>query len=303
MAIGTVSTTIFTTMVNDFDQNILNTINTGSANIISLITPLIAVCFNIYVLLILWTYWQGRNDEPINDFLMRMAGWGAVLIAGMNIQFYSEYIVPFVSGLGDQLASAVTGQGPAESGLDSLLSAYINACAQIYNNAHGFNIIGAVWVISVMILFATPFMAIAVAFIILSKFALGLLLALGPLFITLALFPATRRFFENWGGQCMNYSLLVALYAAAGAIEVKFALSIAPTGTVFPTMKQVIEIDVMGFVFLVIALNLPGLAAGLANGVGISAMTGSLGAAARALKAMAPKKKDDSKGGGSITGK
>jgi type IV secretion system protein VirB6 len=305
MAIAAVSTTIFATMIGDFDQNVLNTINTGSANIISLITPLMAVCFNIYVMLILWTYWQGKNDEPINDFLMRMAGWGAVLLAGMNIQFYSEYVVPFANGLGEQLASAITGQSTPDSGLDSLLSAYINACAQIYSNAHGFDIIGAVWVISVIILFATPFMAIAVAYIILSKFALGLLLALGPLFIALALFPATRRFFENWAGQCFNYALLVALYAAVGAIEVKFALSIAPNGTVFPTMKQVIEIDVMGFVFLVVGLNLPGFAAMLTSGVGISAMSGKLGAAARALKNLRGGGNNDGggKAGGEISGK
>jgi type IV secretion system protein VirB6 len=235
---------------------------------------------------------------------MRMAGWGLVLTAGMNIQFYSEYIVPFVSGLGDQLGTALTGQASTASGLDSLLSSYINGCALIYQHAKGFDIIGAVWVITVIIIFATPFMAFAAAYIILSKFALGLLLALGPLFITLALFPATRRFFENWANQCFNYSLLIALYAAAGAIEVNFAKSITPTGTVFPTIQQVVEIDVMGFIFLIIALYLPGLAASLANGLGISAMSGSMMNAVRAAKALAPKGKNGpDKANNSISGK
>ncbi len=294
MALNPVTTTIFTKIINDFDNNILGTINSGSANVISLISPLIAVCFNIYVLLILWSYWRGTIDEPINDFLTRMVGWALVLALGMNVQLYSEYVVPFVQGLGDQLATALTGQASTSSGLDGLLSSYINACALIYQNAHGFDIIGAVWVISVIIVFAVPFMAFAAAYIILSKFALGLLLALGPLFITLALFPATRRFFENWVNQCFNYSLLVALYAAAGAVEVNFATSIAPQGSVFPSIQQVVEIDAMGFIFLIIALYLPGLAASLSNGLGISAMSGSMLNALRAVKALSAKGKGGS---------
>jgi type IV secretion system protein VirB6 len=303
MSYTPITTTIFSEMTADFDVNVLSTITSGSARIIGLISPLMAACFSIYVLLICWTYWQGQNDEPINDFLMRMAAWAFILTCGMNIQFYTSYIVPFANGLGEELANAITGQSSPISGLDSLLSAYINACAQIYDNAHNFQIIGAVWVITVMIIFATPFMALAVAYILLAKFALELLLALGPLFISAALFPPVRQYFWNWAGQCLNYALLVGLFAGAGAIEVAFAQKIAPTGSYFPTMKQVVEIDAMGLVFFIVALNLPGLASALASGIGISTMTGKLGAVGRAL--MAGARTGDSgasKTGGSISG-
>ena len=301
MSYTPITTTIFSELTADFDANVLTTITSGSTRIIGLISPLMAVCFSIYVLLICWTYWQGRNDEPINDFLMRMATWAFILTCGMNIQFYTTYIVPFANGLGEELASAITGQSNPISGLDSLLSAYINACAQIYDNAHNFQIIGAVWVITVMVIFATPFMALAVAYIILAKFALELLLALGPLFISAALFPPVRQFFWNWAGQCLNYALLGSLFAGAGAIEVAFAQKIAPAGSSFPTMKQVVEIDAMGLVFFIVALNLPGLASALASGIGISTMTGKLGTVGRALMAGARRGgSGSSKTGGSI---
>ncbi|SIT38763.1 Type IV secretion system protein virB6 [Paraburkholderia ribeironis] len=285
MSFAPITTIIFSRMTSDFDANVITTISTGSERIIGLISPLMMACFSIYVLLVLWSYWQGHNDEPINDFLMRMAAWAFILTCGMNIQFYTEYIVPAVNGFGEQLSGAITGQSNPVSGLDNLLSAYINACGQIYDHAHNFEIIGAVWVISVMLIFATPFMGLAVAYIILAKFALGLLLALGPLFISMALFPPVRQFFWNWAGQCFNYALLVALFAGAGAIEVNFAQSIAPSGTAFPSMRQVVEINVMGVVFFIVALNLPGLASALASGVGISTMTGKLGGLGRALAA------------------
>lgn len=271
---------LFTSMTSSFDQNVLNTISTGSTRIISLISPLMATCFSIYVLLILWTYWQGRNDEPINDFLMRMATWAVILTCGMNIQFYSEYVVPFFNGLGEQLAGALTNGSNPVSGLDNLLNAYINAAQAIYAQASGLKVIAAIWTIALMIIFGGPFMAIAVAYIILAKFALGLLLALGPLFISAALFPPSRQFFWNWVGQCMNYTLLVALFAAACALEVNFAMSVVPLNG-SPSIAQVIDLDIMGLAFWVISLNLPGLASSLAGGVGISAMVGKLGSVAR----------------------
>jgi len=66
---------VFSDMFSRFDENVLNTINTGSANMISLISPLVAACFSLYVLLVLVSYWRGHNDSPIVDFLLRMAGW------------------------------------------------------------------------------------------------------------------------------------------------------------------------------------------------------------------------------------
>jgi type IV secretion system protein VirB6 len=297
--VGMDTSTIFSSIIGDFDKNVLTTINTGSTQLISLISPLMAVCFSIYVLLILWSYWRGDNDQPIDDFLRRMAVWAFILTCGMNIQFYSDYIVPFFNGLGEQIAGALTGGTNPVSGLDNMLSAYINACERIYQGASGFQTISAVWLISIIIIFGTPFMAVAVVYIILSKFALGLLLALGPMFISAALFPPTRRYFENWAGQCMNYVLLISLFAAACAVEVSFAVSMVPS-TSTPTIKQVIELEIMGIVFWMVSLNLPGLASQLAGGVGISSMVGKL---KPFLPKGSSKPPSDPPTGGSISGK
>lgn len=286
--------TIFTDMFNAFDKDVLNTINTGSAQMISLISPLVAAGFSLYVLLIMVSYMRGHNDQPIVDFMLKMAGWAAVLTAGMNISYYSQYVVPFFNGLGDDLSRALMGGSDLSNGLDNLLSLYIDAIKSLYE---GLSItdIGLYIEVSVLavciILVGVPFLAIAAAYIILAKFALGLLLALGPAFIVAALFPATRQFFQNWVGQCLNYGLLVALFGAVGAIEVRFMTSVLPTSfsakDVMLTYAIEGKIVGAGLVFIVVSLSMPSLASQLAGGVGISSMVGKIGnAASMAMRAM-----------------
>ena len=285
---------IFTDMFNAFDNDVLNTINTGSARMVSLISPLVAACFSLYVLLVLISYWRGHNDTPVVDFMMKMAGWAAVLTAGMNISYYSEYVVPFFNGLGDDLSRALMGGNDLSNGLDTLLYLYISAIKTMYAGLTwtDFGLYLEVSVLAVCILLVgVPFLAIAAAYIILAKFALGLLLALGPAFIVAALFPATRQFFQNWTGQCLNYGLLVALFGAVGAIEVRFMTSVLPTSF---SVKDVMltyaiegKIVGAGLVFIVVSLSMPSLASQLAGGVGISSMVGKIGnAAGMAMRAM-----------------
>ena len=285
---------IFTDMFNAFDNDVLNTINTGSARMVSLISPLVAACFSLYVLLVLVSYWRGHNDTPIVDFMMKMAGWAAVLTAGMNISYYSEYVVPFFNGLGDDLSGALMGGSDLSNGLDTLLNLYISAIKTMYAGVTwgdvGLYIEVSVLAICILMV-GVPFLAIAAAYIILAKFALGLLLALGPAFIVAALFPATRQFFQNWTGQCLNYGLLVALFGAVGAIEVRFMTSVLPTSfsvkDVMLTYALEGKIIGAGLVFIVVSLGMPSLASQLAGGVGISSMVGKIGnAAGMAMRAM-----------------
>jgi len=210
---------IFTKMFARFDQNLLNVISSGSAKIITLITPLMATGFAIYVMLVMVSYWRGHSHEPVPDFIQRMAGWAVVLTLGMNIGYYSQYVVPFFNGLGDDIARALTGTQDTGAAMDTLATTYVRSMWFILEKAHGpESILNAVVFVFLTFLLGLPFMGLSAAYIILARFALGLLLAIGPMFISAALFPATRRFCESWIGQCLSYGILVALMAAAGMI-------------------------------------------------------------------------------------
>jgi hypothetical protein len=132
-----VTVTIFTQLMNAFDNNVVNLINTGSQNVITLITPLMAACFGVYVSLVMMSYWRGGTDMPIQDFMMKMVAWVVILTMGMNITYYTEYVVPFLNGLGDDLATALSGNVSTGSALDTITNAYVQAMSTLYDHSDG----------------------------------------------------------------------------------------------------------------------------------------------------------------------
>ncbi|OIS90250.1 type IV secretion system protein, partial [Brucella cytisi] len=113
------------------------------------------------------------------------------------------------------------------------------------------------------------------AFIILAKVALAVLAALGPFFIFALLWQSTSRFFEMWCGQVMNYGLLIILTSTV------FMLIMG----VFSNYMADVELDgsqnaayalggaiIIASASIILLLQLPAIAGGLAGGVGLGFM-------------------------------
>ena len=266
--------TPFTKLYTFFDNAVNNVIINGTTNMIALISPLIAACFSIYIMLILFSYWKGDTDEPIMDFLSRLVGWGAIITFGLNIDMYRLYVVPLVTGLGEDLGGTVSGVYSSAAALDQLANGFVQAFIRIFQDASGFEeTLFAVFTIASVGLFSGLFMVVAIAYIILAKLALGILVAIGPLFIAAALFPASRDLFKNWTGQCLNYAFLVMLFSFAAQIEIAMVDSMIPQNM---TLSALFEVNLVCAVFILVSLSLPSLASALAGGIGISSMVRKL---------------------------
>lgn len=303
MGQGSLTIVFFANMFSAFDNNLMGTIDSGSAAIISLIMPVLAAGFSLYLLLVSLSYLRGNESgELVVEFWIRMAIVATWITLGLNIQYYTTYVVPVLQGFGDSISAALTGS-PTDQGtlLDNLCTGYLHAVANLWANSSGIE--GTLICIAftfITFIFVGSFAAIAAAYTLLAKFALGVLLAIGPLFFGAGIFPWTRQYFMNWLGQCLNYGFLTCLFAAAGMIEVNFGLKQVPTAL---TLSSLLDMVLMGVGFILVSLNLPTLASQLAGGVGISSMVGKIAGAAQAMKALSKgggDKKD--KSGGSMKG-
>ena len=241
---------------------------------IALISPLIAAGFGLYVMLVVASYWQGNTDEALQDFIFRMMAWTAIITVGLNISVYQMYVVPFVNGLGDDLAGVVGPKYGSAAALDTMANAFLDAFGKLFNDAEGITETAyAIFAICSVGIFAGAFMCVAIVYIILAKLALGILIAIGPLFIATALFPATRDLFKNWTAQCLNYAFLVMLFSFVAQIEIAMIKGLIPAEF---SLSALFELNLVCAVMVLVSLNLPSLAAALAGGVGISAMVRKL---------------------------
>jgi type IV secretion system protein VirB6 len=201
---------------------------------------------------------------------MKMAGWGAIITFGLNIGMYQQYVAPLVLGLGNDLTGVLGSQYNSAAALDQIASALLDTFLEMYEKADGMK--QTIFAALVIILLSIPtsgFMVIAMGYIMLSKLALLILVAVGPLFIGALLFPPTRDLFKNWTGQCLNYAFLVMLFSFAAQIQIAMMKGLIPGDF---ALADIFSCILASCLMVFVSLNLPSLAAALAGGIGISTM-------------------------------
>lgn len=162
---------------------------------------------------------RGMIEEPVTDFAWRVVRLSIITGIALNVGYYNSAVVDFIWRFPEALAALVV-QGEAGSGsasyLDGLMSQMYSLGTAFWAKGTASTIphVGlilcaiAVWVVGLALT------AYAAFLLCLSKFMLAILLALGPIFIVLLMFDSTKRFFESWLGQALNYGFVVVLAGA-----------------------------------------------------------------------------------------
>jgi type IV secretion system protein VirB6 len=179
-------------------QGQLNTyIGTNAALLATTLEPAIVTLATLYVMV--WGYLQlsGRIEEPLGAGLRRLVLLAVVLGAALHLWLYNAVLVDTFYRAPAELAGAIVGAPDPVATIDAIWSQGGAVAAYLWNNGgvfsgdFGFYVAGAiVWVLMGLLCVYCMFL------IALASIALAVLLALGPLFLALLLFDATRRFFE-----------------------------------------------------------------------------------------------------------
>ena len=120
--------------------------------------------------------------------------------------------------------------------------------------------------------------AIGFAITIFAKVALAIIIALGPIFIALALFEPTRRFFHGWLGQAFNYIVLMAVIIAITTLVSDLGASaLAEAETNSDVTIAAVIFAVYLFLGTIFFFQAPAIATGIAGGAaaGVGAFAGT----------------------------
>lgn len=242
------------------------------------ISPVIRTGCVIYIVLYGFSVAFGKIREPISDAIWRNMKVAVILgltIASSADGAYDHFIAgpaqSFAEEAGGVFLSSAGGDGsPTTSAIDSGFNAGWDSGTRFFDEAGLLDNFGF-YFIALGIWGATLLFTIYSAFLfLLSKIALAILLALGPLFIGLALFEQTRRFTEAWIAQIVNYALIPVIASGVLGLTIFFFTahaSVADTDDV--GTSQAVFMVIIAFLSWVVMKQVPAIASGLAGGASL----------------------------------
>lgn len=201
--------------------------------------PILTAALTIYVAIYAYQLITGYGRLSVSGLTRRFLAIGAVVALSSNWAAYQASFSGLLAGGGDEIAGALLRATGSDSGADvgARLDAAFDALTDLAANwgkgaplqpaqaptgaasvpvtapPPGPGSAGAVN----MLWFSALSLAIGTAgVIVIAKIILGFLLALGPIFLMLALFPQTRGLFEGWL-RTATANALLPLFAMAAA--------------------------------------------------------------------------------------
>jgi len=248
------------------------------------------VIFGILVVL-------GYVRAPIQDFVINVIKIAIIVALVTEVSTYNQYVKDFFftqlpDGIGAAFGTQGTAPGDIQSGsaFDSLIDDVLARFKEIASEGSWRNIVPYL-IGSLFVVVGVIASIILLALVLLAKLALALLIAIGPIFIALALFRATFPFFSSWLSGLVNFVVLQVLVVAIISLLVSILtgflndISGADFGAQMAMALRMVALFALG---AILALQLPGIAARISGG-GIELGTGLIRSGAQGAMKLATK--------------
>lgn len=193
-------------------------ITDNTHRVAALLEPAVVTLGVLYVMV--WGVLQltGQIEEPFVTGLKRIAVLALIFGVGLDLWLYDAVIVDTFFNAPGQLAAGIIGAADSVGIVDQIMQTGTDAAGLLWAKGgvlHGLSFTIAGWVVELVVIFT----AVYVMFLLsLSRVALSVLLALGPLFIALLFFESTKRFVEAWLAQLANYAFVAVLTVLVAAL-------------------------------------------------------------------------------------
>jgi type IV secretion system protein VirB6 len=249
-------------------------IGNNTARVGATLQPAIVTLGTLYVMVWGYLHLMGRIEEPFTQGLKRIILLTVVLGGALELWLYNTVIVDTFFNAPGQLAAGIVGAYDSVTVIDQIIFAGGDAASLLIQKGGVFHGDFSYYIAGYAVYALVGLTAIYTIFLLaLSRLALSVLLALGPLFIALLLFDTTKRFFEAWIAQLANYAFVTILTVLVAALMMTListaATQAANAGGGIQIAQAVRVCMAAGLTFLVMRQVMP-MAAGLASGLALS---------------------------------
>ncbi|QPI28430.1 type IV secretion system protein (plasmid) [Sinorhizobium meliloti] len=260
---------VFAFVDEQFKTPLENFISTGTSNISEWVSGPLTAAVTLYIVLYGYLVLRGSVQEPILDFAFRAIKLAIIVMLVKNAGDYQPYVTNiFFDVLPREVSQALnTGTAPSASTFDSLLDKGQASATDIWSRAS--------WPVDIvtgvggMMVIGASFIVAAIGYIVslYARLALAIVLAIGPIFVALAMFQATRRFTEAWIGQLANFVILQVLVVAVGSLLITcIDTTFAAIDGYSDVLMRPIALCAICLAALYVFYQLPNIASALAAG-------------------------------------
>jgi type IV secretion system protein VirB6 len=249
-------------------------IGDNTARVAAALEPAIVTLATVYTMI--WGYLQltGKIEEPFVAGFKRIITLAIILGASLHLWLYSTVIIDTFFNAPGELAATVIGAYDSITIVDRIIFAGDDAARLLLQKGGILNGDFSYYIAGIAVYVIVGLTAIYTIFLLaLSRIALSVLLALGPLFIALLMFDSTKRFFEAWIAQLSNYAFITILTVMVAALMMTLvstaAEQAASAGGGIEIAHAVRVCMAAGLTFLIMRQVMP-MAAGLASGLALS---------------------------------
>jgi type IV secretion system protein VirB6 len=269
-------------------------IGDNTVRVAGALEPAIVTLGVLYVMVWGYLHLAGQIEEPFVAGIKRILVLGLILGVSLRLWLYQPVIVDTFFNAPGQLAAVVVGSYDSERIIDEIIFSGGDAATLLIQKGGILNGDFSYYLAGIAVYIIVGLTAIYTIFLLtLSRIALSVLLALGPLFIALLMFASTKRFFEAWLAQLANYALITILTVLVAALMMTLlsaaAEQAASTGGGIEIAHAARVCMAAGLTFLVMRQVMP-MAAGLASGLALSTfglvsqgLTWAFGGASRSM--------------------
>ncbi|WP_129778625.1 type IV secretion system protein [Peristeroidobacter soli] len=236
--------------------------------------PAVATLAVLYVMVWGALHLTGRIEEPLTEGLKRIGILALILGVSLRLWLYHDVIVDTFYDAPSQLAAAVVGANDPVGIADEVMFQGADAAQSLLAKGSIFGGNISYYMAGMIVFMMVGLTAVYTMFLLsLSHIALAVLLSIGPMFLVLALFEATRRFLEAWLAQLANYAFIALLSVMVAAVMLTMLIAttrqVAAVGTGIQIVDAVRVGLASGLTLLIMRQVMP-MASGLASGVALS---------------------------------
>lgn len=261
------------------DQALISFISQTAADIVVQFRPMVTSFLIIYTMIWGFNLLTGSIKTPLSEGMIRIVRISIIVSLALGIGVYNSYIVDTFWNIPDALGQIV-GKGSVNTPaaafdfLDKTFDKFYETFQHFYDTGVNDGLSGIGMILFSFLIFAAGIGVTVGAFILLAtvKVLLASCLGVGPIFIAMTMFDATKKYTESWLSlitTCIALQLLVIVF-------IKLVLTIIDT--YIAKMGNAVEIKTAGplilfsIVCIIYYLQIPSFAMTLGGGAVVSSM-------------------------------